>query len=80
LAEYIFIPQHIIFPGVSVTPRSRWPNVWSIDSGVNLIYIECKTKSSCKFVLRKWLWICLAWYYSNKRVSLSFEQCGSHSL
>jgi len=29
LAEYIFIPQHIIFPGGSVTPGSRWPNVMS---------------------------------------------------
>jgi len=26
LAEYIFIPQHIIFPSGSVTPGSRWPN------------------------------------------------------
>jgi len=38
LAEYIFIPQHIIFPGGSVTPGSYWPNVWSIDS-------ECTTKN-----------------------------------
>jgi len=29
-------PQHIIFPSGSVTPGSRWPNVWSTDS-------ECKT-------------------------------------
>jgi len=40
LAEYIFIPQHIIFPGGSVTPGSRWSNVWPIDS-----IIECKTKN-----------------------------------
>jgi len=32
LAEYIFIPQHIIFPGGSARPGSRWPNVWSVDS------------------------------------------------
>jgi len=38
LAEYIYIPQHIIFPGRSVSPGSRWPNVWSIDS-------ESKTKT-----------------------------------
>jgi len=39
-AEYIFIPQHIIFPGGSVMPGSRWSNVWSIDN-------ECKTKNWC---------------------------------
>jgi len=38
IAEYIFIPQHIMFPSGSVTPGSRWPNVWSTDS-------ECKTKN-----------------------------------
>jgi len=38
LAEYIFIPQHIIFPCGSIMPGSLWPNVWSIDS-------ECKTKN-----------------------------------
>jgi len=29
---YIFIPQHIIFPGGSVTQGSHWLNVWSIDN------------------------------------------------
>jgi len=41
LTQYIFIPQHMIFPGGSVTPVRRRPNVWwlwSIDS-------ECKTKN-----------------------------------
>jgi len=34
---YVYPTTHIIFPGGSVTPGSRWPNIWSIDS-------ECKTK------------------------------------
>jgi len=40
LAEYTFIPRHMVFPGNSVTPGSRRPKVWSIDS-------ECKTKNLC---------------------------------
>jgi len=38
LAEYIFIPRHMIFPGGSVTLGSCRANVWSIDG-------ECKTKN-----------------------------------
>jgi len=36
LAEY-YPTTHMLFPGGSVAPGSRRPNVWSIDS-------ECKTK------------------------------------
>jgi len=41
LAEYIFVPQHTIFPGGSTTSgcRWQWPNVWLIDS-------ECKAHNS----------------------------------
>jgi len=33
-----FFPRHMVFPGGSVMPGSRRPNVWSIDS-------KCKTKN-----------------------------------